>query len=187
MNQKPSLIAEKRNILIIFDLDETLVHSTRELPNRKEDFRIGDYYVFKRPFLDSVLTNLSKYFYLAIWSSGTEEYINLAVERIKPPDLKFEFIWSRANCTLRYDNQSNDYYYAKKIDKVKKLGFSKEKILIIEDKYPSVKQNYGNCIIVKPYKGYEDDELLLLNDYLITLKDTQNVLTIEKRQWQSKM
>jgi carboxy-terminal domain RNA polymerase II polypeptide A small phosphatase len=187
MNQNPTSLSPKRNILIIFDLDETLIYATKVLLDRIEDFRIGDYYVFKRPFLDSVVVNLSQYFSLAVWSSGTEDYVKDITEKLMSTGVKFEFIWSRANCTVHFDKDYNDYFYIKKIDKVRKLGFAKEKILIIEDQYQNVHLNYGNAIIVKPFRGDDDNELLSLCNYLLTFKDTQNVLNIDKRNWQTKM
>ena len=63
------------------------------------------------------------------------------------------------------------------------MGFPIDKILIIEDLPGNVSTNYGNAIIVTPYIGVDDNELLLLNHYLVSLKDAENVRTIEKRNW----
>jgi len=187
MNQDLNFESLERSILIIFDLDETLIFSTKELQDRFEDFKIGDFYVFKRPFLDSVLVNLSLYFSLAIWSSGTEDYVKDITEKLISTGVKFEFVWSRVNCTLHFDIDYNDYFYIKKIDKVRKFGFSREKILIVEDLYKNVHMNYGNAIIVSPFRGSDDNELLSLCNYLLTFKNIQNVLNIDKRNWLTKM
>lgn len=175
--------AYQKKILIIFDLDDTLIRSSRKLLKRKEDFVVGDFLVYKRPHLDSMLINLSSYFYLAIWSSGTEMYVNSVVEQMTPDGVLYEFIWSRAHCTPHLDTEKNEYYSQKRIKKVCKMGFPIDKILIIEDLPGNVSTNYGNAIIVTPYVGVDDNELLLLNHYLVSLKDAENVRTIEKRNW----
>ena len=186
MNQHPTHIGTNDKILIIFDLDETLVHTTKESLARKEDFMIGEYYGYKRPFLEFLLMNLSPYFSLAIWSSGTELYVISVIEKITPDRIKFEFIWSRGKCTHRFDPDYNDYYYAKKLEKVEKLGFTKNRILIIEDIPKNVTLNYGNAVLIKPYTGSDDNELEILCNYLISIKDAQNIRAIDKRRWKTK-
>ena len=186
MNQNQTDIDTNKKILVIFDLDETLVHTTKESLARKEDFMIGEYYGYKRPFLNFLLMNISPYFSLAIWSSGTELYVNSVIDKITPDTIKFEFIWSRGKCTQRFDPDNNDYFYAKKLEKVEKLGFSKDRLLIIEDLHRNISLNYGNALLVKPFRGIDDNELELLCSYLIPINDMQNVRAIDKRGWKSK-
>jgi hypothetical protein len=50
--------AEKK--LLILDLDETLVYATEEKLERQEDFIVGQYYVYKRPFYTSLLSFVGK-------------------------------------------------------------------------------------------------------------------------------
>jgi len=183
MTNSKIITMDQQKILIIFDLDDTLIRSSRKLLHREEDFRAGDYLVYKRPFLDAMLINLSRHFYLAIWSSGTEFYVNSIVEQMTPARIQYAFVWSRAKCTPHLDTERNEYYSQKRLKKVCGLGFSMEKILIIEDTPGNVVTNYGNAIIVKPFIGKDDDELLLLNNYLETLKDEENVRKIDKRGW----
>lgn len=60
--------------------------------------------------------------------------------------------------------------------------------MIVDDTPHKSKDNYGNAIYPKEYKGDKNDnELLLLADYLLTLKDKTNVRRIEKRGWKSKL
>ena len=186
MNKNLKDIGANKKILIILDLDETLIHSTREPLGKKEDFMIGEFYVYKRPSLDFLLLHLSQYFSLAVWSSGTELYVNSVIEKITPDLINFEFIWSRGKCTQRFDPDYNDYFYAKKLEKVEKLGFTKSRILIIEDLFKNVSSNYGNTVLVKPYVGIDDNELELLCNYLISIKNILDVSAIDKRGWKSR-
>ena len=186
MDQYNTKASENKKILVIFDLDETLIHSTRKSLTRKEDFKIGEFYVHKRPYLDFLFANLSKYFSFAIWSSGTKFYVDSVMEKLTPSGINFEFIWSRAKCTQRFDPDYNDYFYAKKLEKVEKLGFTKSRILIIEDLFKNVSSNYGNTVLVKPYVGIDDNELELLCNYLISIKNILDVSAIDKRGWKSR-
>ncbi len=80
------------------------------------------------------------------------------------------------------------YSYAnlKDLKKVKKKGYNLNQILVIDDTPKKLSRNYGNHIKIKPFVGDPNDqELLLLEKYLITLKSAPNVRTIEKRGWQN--
>lgn len=187
MNQFDTLALENKKILVIFDLDETLIHSSRKELARKEDFMIGEFYVYKRPYLDLLLINLSEYFSFAIWSSGSKFYVDSVMEKLTPSGIKFEFNWSREKCTLRFDPEYHNHFYAKKLEKVEKLGFSKARVLIIEDIPKNVTFNYGNAVLVNQYIGNDDNELEALCNYLISLKDIMDVRPIEKRGWRQKL
>ena len=51
---------EKEKLLLILDIDETLVHATRNKLDRKENFKIFDYYVYERPYLLEFLNEVKK-------------------------------------------------------------------------------------------------------------------------------
>ena len=89
--------------LIIFDLDETLIHSTEIELNHKCDFRVGKYYTYKRPYVDNLLSYCMKIFNIAVWSSATELYTKEVVQQIFPEVDKLCFVWSRDKCTYRID------------------------------------------------------------------------------------
>jgi NLI interacting factor-like phosphatase len=46
-------------ILLILDLDETLIYATEEPLQRVPDFIIGPYAVYRRPYLTEFLTSCS--------------------------------------------------------------------------------------------------------------------------------
>ena len=104
-------------------------------------------------------------------------------------DVEFQFIWGRNEATQKrqlsdYYETGNDteFYYVKSLKKVKRKGYGLERILIIDDSPHKSKLNYGNAIYPKSYKGeLEDNELLILIDYIESIKDESNFRTIEKR------
>lgn len=183
-------------ILLILDLDETLIHARYKPLDRAPDFNIFEYAVYKRPYLLEFLQEMNEDFLLAIWSSASDDYVNKIVKKIIPDGIILEFCWGRKRCTYRqnihvddnlyYATNTDHYNYQKPLRKVKKKGYSIEKILIVDDSPHKCQQNYGNAIYPMEYNGeINDKELLYLSQYLKTLKDSSNVRNIEKRGWRN--
>ncbi len=172
--------------LVVLDLDETLVHAADARLPVKEDFQFDKYFVYKRPGLDIFLQRLSAHFRLGIWSSADDEYVKQIVDSITPADVAFEMVWGRSRCSFKRDFTYDVYYFEKRLDKLKKKGFRLEHILLVDDTPEKARNNYGNAIYLTPFTGDpEDDELEPLFTYLLTLKEVENVRTIEKRNWRT--
>ncbi|WP_299889997.1 HAD family hydrolase [uncultured Lacinutrix sp.] len=190
---------EENKILLVLDIDETLVHATPTELNRKADFKVFNYYVYLRPYLNHFLNEIKNDFSVAVWSSASDDYVEEVVKIIFPEEMKLEFVWGRSRCKpkrfLNVDNFGNyesrylDHYnFIKPLKKVKKKGFSLDKILIIDDTPHKSSDNFGNAIYPKEYLGeLDDDELKALSEYLKTLKDKTNVRKIEKRGWRNNL
>jgi RNA polymerase II subunit A small phosphatase-like protein len=184
-----------KEILLILDLDETLIHASAEHIRDDFNFQVYKYFIYKRPGLDNFLRFCAQHFRLAIWSSASDDYVNAVVEQILPSGVSLEFVWGRSRCTPfllpQYDEQgfynldfSSRYEFAKRLKKITRRGFSLQKVLIVDDTPEKVLHNYGNAIYTKPYYGSTtDNELTHLANYLLTLKNVENVRTIEKRHW----
>jgi carboxy-terminal domain RNA polymerase II polypeptide A small phosphatase len=186
---------EEDKILLILDLDETLIHSSDEEPEEGFDFKVFNYFVVKRPYLDHFLDECSHYFKLAVWSSSSDDYAAMVVENIFLPGIKPAFAWGRSKATFRpvgwYDDFScqgfSHYDFVKRLRKIKPMGYSLERTLMVDDTPHKLKENYGNAIYIKEFNGEkEDEELLHLLEYLLTIRDCDNVLRIEKRNWRRK-
>ncbi len=185
----------KEKILLVLDLDETLIHATETELDRKADFKIFDYHVYKRPFLKEFFDQIKDHFLLAVWSSASDDYVEEIVKHIFPKEIKLEFVWGRSRCTYKRnlrideygyydDNALNHYNYVKHLKKVKKHGYDQGKILIVDDSPHKCQDNYGNAIYPKEFKGeQQDDELKLLAPYLKTFIGKKTVMKIEKRNW----
>jgi len=185
-------------ILLILDLDETLIHATGQPLEFKADFEIFNYQVYKRPFLNQFLEEVKDDFLLAIWSSASDDYVEKVIQQIIPKNIELEFIWGRSRCTYRrnlhideygyYDSDYfNHYHYIKPLKKLKRRNYRLDRILIVDDSPHKCKDNYGNAIYPSPFTGDpNDNELKLLSPYLKSLKDKENLRHIEKRNWQLK-
>lgn len=78
--------------------------------------------------------------------------------------------------------------YIKDLKKVKRLGYSLERILFIDDTPGKMARNYGNAVYVTPFEGDEqDDELERLADYLSTIRNEPNFRWLEKRGWRNRI
>jgi TFIIF-interacting CTD phosphatase-like protein len=177
----------KSDKLLILDLDETLIHASKNQLPVIEDFMLDAYYVHKRPYLDQFLVDISQHYSIGIWSSADDAYVEEMVNRVKPPSLTLEILWGRSRCSLKRDLAHDTYYFEKRLDKLKKTGFKPDQVIIVDDSPEKSRANYGNVIYIKEFTGNRNDrELLHLYDYLLTLKSVENIRAIEKRGWRSK-
>jgi TFIIF-interacting CTD phosphatase-like protein len=171
--------------LLILDIDETLLHS-RETPlARQSDLRAGEYHVYLRPHAQLFLASVSEYYDLAVWSSATKGYLKTVVDALmvdqKAPLL---FVWDRSRCTRRMDFVEQETFFLKDLKKAHRKGFNLNRVLILEDEPRKVQRHYGNAVYVKPYEGeIDDDELLILAQYLQSICHIEDFRSLEKRSW----
>jgi TFIIF-interacting CTD phosphatase-like protein len=178
--------AEKK--LLILDLDETLIYSTEMKLKRSQDFVVGQYLVYKRPFLHEFIEFCIENFNVAVWTSSTSSYAVEIVANIfqNPSDLKF--IWSKTRCTISFDLDLQETFLEKKMTKVRGRGYDLKKVIVVDDLPQVWRNSYGNLVRVKSFFGEADDnELQKLIAYLEKLKDVENIRKIEKRTWQNRI
>jgi TFIIF-interacting CTD phosphatase-like protein len=172
--------------LLILDLDETLVFATEEKLSGVEDFRVGEYFVYKRPGLDRFITFAFAHFRVAVWTSSGADYAKQAISRVFPDFERLEFAWTKERCTLRHDSELQTRYWIKDLKKVRRLGHSLENILVVDDSPRKLERNYGNHICIAPFEGDPaDHEFERLEAYLLWLKDIANVRSVNKRHWRT--
>ncbi len=177
-------MSEPASILLILDIDETLVYASEKRLAQEPDCRVGPYFVYVRPYLQEFLQSCNEHFRLAVWSSSSADYLKAIVTAILPNELKLEFVWGRERCIQRFDGELQEIYYVKDLKKVRRLGFHLDRMLILDDTPKKVERNFGNAISAKRYFGDPDDsELLHLSRYLKALASVPNVRCVEKRGW----
>jgi len=168
--------------LLVLDLDETLIFATKTTLDYPADFQVGKYAVYKRPHVDDFLRTCHQWFEVAVWTSASPDYAAGVVANLfkETPS----FIWTRDHCALVPNYALGEQVMVKTLAKLKRYGYQLEQILVIDDSPEKHIRNYGNLIIVSPFIGNpKDRELLLLLPYLETLRNVENVRTIEKRHW----
>lgn len=176
--------------LLILDLDETLVHATTApLFHRDADFRVGFFHVYERPQVRTFLSACFDLFTVAVWTSGSPTYAAEIVAQLwgeRASELLF--VWASDRGSRAYDAEMQELYPRKNLTKVRRrYRWPLESVLIVDDTPKKWEQSYGNLVRVSPFEGDPtDDELPKLLTYLRTLRDTENVRTVEKRGWQKK-
>ncbi len=145
---------------------------------------MGEYSVYRRPGLSAFLDFAVSHFETAVWTSSTKSYAADLVAALFPDPTVLKFVWARERCVHRRDLETGETIWIKDLKKVKRLGYSLDQVLIVDDSPEKVTRNYGNFIWVTPYEGSPaDDELAALAIYLTGLAQCENVRSIEKRLW----
>jgi RNA polymerase II subunit A small phosphatase-like protein len=173
-------------LLVILDLDETLVHACETPLSVPASFSIGKYLVHKRPHLDGFLASLRGAYRVAIWTASGRAYAEQVVCTIAPWHAELAFFWSAERCTDHFDHETRSHSTIKKLRKVAALGFDLERVVVIDDSPEKHVRNYGNLIPITPFEGdMSDAELPALLAYLHWLDSQPNVRAIDKRAWRT--
>lgn len=171
--------------LLILDLDETLWHGT--LSAGRVSFAL-------RPHLREFLEQVSETYDLAVWSSATADWIEEGFNVVKRKtgfDLPARcfFVWDRSRCTLKR-TEDGDYEWRKPARKLRtgwiRSLYPRERILAADDTPRKWACGYGHLVRVSEWTGdAQDDELLKLAAYLVSIADEPDLLRLEKRGWRS--
>ena len=174
--------------LLVLDLDETLIYATEQPMSREVDFTVGQYFVYKRPFLNEFLAYCFENFDVGVWTTSTASYASAVIDNITERTQNLQFVWARDRCTWAFDEQIMERVLTKKLDKLRKRGFGPESIIVIDDTAVAWRSSYGNLVNVTRFEGDEsDDELGHLPEYLELLKDHENIRSVEKRNWRARI
>jgi len=154
--------------LLIFDLDETLVHATTEPFNHPADFECLGYFIYRRPYITELLAQVSRHYDIAVWSSSSREYVDAVVERIFGMQFEVKFSWAVDRCVQRVHPQSNGYVYIKDLRKVQGQGYQVDQIIMVDDSPEKLARQPRNHIAIAPFTGQQGDiELVGLMEDLI--------------------
>lgn len=139
---------------LIFDLDDTLIHSSLSPPNSYvESFKSGNppIYISERPGLDNLLQKYSKLFDIFIFTSGERLYADPII-RIIWPFLDEQHKLFRNSCTFENFEVHKD---------LKAFNRPENEIILVEDNVLSKKYFPENTIIVPKWFGEPNDKILI--------------------------
>ena len=126
-------------LLLILDLDETLIYATETPLEREPDFVVGDFFhVYERPGLADFVRSVSADFMVAVWTSASDSYAAAIVRHVFPDPGQLQFVWTRKRCTYRLDIVTGEAVGVKNLEKVRRRGFALESVLIVDDR-PNVR------------------------------------------------
>lgn len=180
--------ASTDRLLLVLDLDETLVHASEVELDRAADLRALSYHVYRRPHAERFIAYALANFDVGVWTSSGRFYAEAVVAALFPPQ-SLRFVWSSERCSISRDWTTGEYLNRKRLKKLKRHGYRLERMLAIDDTASKHAYNYGNLVCVREYLGEDesDDELLRLMAYLDRLAHEPNVRTIEKRRWRERL
>lgn len=182
--QRITGMTERSRQLLVLDLDETLIYAAEEPLERACDFKVGPYFVYKRPFVEDFLSQCAQWFDLAVWTTSSEDYAASIVRHIFPGDTELSFVWARERCTTSFNSETAEQFWIKDLKKLKKQGYLLSKIIVVDDSPEKLKRQYANLVRVEPFLGDPNDrELNLLKPFLAHLTTVDDVRKVEKRNW----
>ena len=140
-------------ITVIFDLDETLVHTEAFKPHPSVQiitFPNSEDYVFLRPGADVVLKYCYDNFDCFIFTAANQAYADFIIDYLCPsipPDHRFY----RNSCYIKN---------GRAIKYISMFNRDPQKIVLIDDNYYNSQANNENVLKIEPWRGYPDDLLI---------------------------
>jgi RNA polymerase II subunit A small phosphatase-like protein len=147
--------------LVVFDLDETLVHATQELLNHAHGFEVPPYFVYVRPFATELIHFCAQRFDIAVWSSSSEKYVEAVTANLFGASYPTTFSWAVNRCVQKVDPRTNGYVYIKDLRKAQKHGYTVDEILMIDDSPEKLQRQPRRHLHIAPYTGDPGDRELL--------------------------
>jgi carboxy-terminal domain RNA polymerase II polypeptide A small phosphatase len=173
-------------LLVVFDLDETLMHGTNAISEEQADFMSGPHRCLLRPHARTLVEECLARFDVGVWTSAGEHHAANVVDAIFGGSTNLHFVWSNDRCTKTRNLETDEFVYLKDLSKLKKLGFSMDRMVAIDDSPEKHARNFGNLLRVSEWTGdQEDEELLDVSRYLNWLGAQANVRRVEKRGWRN--
>ena len=190
---KPLISAESAlsksppRLLVIFDLDETLVavHQIKEgsAPHKEdeskafdmkfsvktkkgEQFRFGVHF---RPYLLEVLEELNKSCELAVFTAADKEYADVILKHIDKNNSYFKRRWYKNDCIKLANNQN-----IKDLRSIEGLNMSRS-VLVDNSSICFGYQMLNGVPITNFYGNANDTELMSLKDYILHLSKCEDV------------
>ncbi|KAK6465510.1 mitochondrial inner membrane protein required for protein import [Scheffersomyces coipomensis] len=161
----PAPEAYRRPLTLVLTLDDLLVHSSWDT---KHGWRTA-----KRPGLDYFLGYLSQYYEIVIFGSNYQVYSDKTVNKLDPYHAFISFALFKEAC--RYKDGKN-------IKDLSLLNRDLGKTIMIEVDETCASLQPENSIVLKPWEGKSDDDLIKLIpflEYLATqpVKDVRPILS----------
>ncbi|MEM9195783.1 MAG: HAD family hydrolase [Myxococcota bacterium] len=173
--------------LLVLDLDETLVYADVIARGAPGERTVGPYFVVERPGLRPFIERCLEWFAVGIWTASTRDYAGPVVREFVDLE-RLAFLWDRKRCTWHHDIDTREHGYLKDLRKLRRRGYRKEQILVVDDSPRKLKRSYGNLIRIDAFEGDPADrELDALLVYLEALGPVPNVRRIEKRGWRTRI
>jgi len=184
-------VGEKEMTTLVFDLDETLVHTTEKGPGRDRrfgrppDYDLGDLVGWLRPGMAELLPYVFKRYRVVVWTAGTREYANEIVPIIFGQHTnQLAAVLAAEDCGQRLENHGWHLYAKTPYKPLCGQGLDMARTLIIDDRAETASDNIENLILM-PVFNEDDDYLLRLVQFLNRHRFDRlgDVRSVDKTAW----
>ena len=173
-------------MLVILDLDETLVHVPDHPIGRRADFTVLGHEGYRRPHLDDFLGELRGRYEVAIWTTARRDYAEEILTAIVPWRSDLAFVWAREDCSLHTDEATGHQGAVKDVGGVSGEGYDLARVVMVDDSPEKHPRSSANLIPVTPFLGDPGDaELPVVAAFIHSLAKQADVRTVEKRRWRT--
>jgi RNA polymerase II subunit A small phosphatase-like protein len=161
--------------LIVFDLDETLVHATETALQHAHTFQVGPYFVYVRPFAFELIRFCASHFKIAVWSSSSQHYVEAVTAELFGTSFPVAFSWAVSKCVQKVDAKSNGYVYIKDLRKALKYGYGADEIIMIDDSPEKLQRQPARHLCLSAFTGDPlDAELLAVIEHVKAMAGIQS-------------
>jgi TFIIF-interacting CTD phosphatase-like protein len=163
------LLNPPSRLLVIFDLDETLIYnSAREYPNHSP-------IIFPRPYYYEMFSKISEFYEIWVWSASERHYIDAILKNMDPTRAFIKKVLCREDCTVSKEN-----YLIKDIGRFSNLDLSQ--VVIVDNVALSYILNLENGLLVSSYNGSHNDiELVNITGILMAARYEPDIRTALKK------
>lgn len=151
-----NLFRSLKPLILVLDLDETLVHCKKEKPDFEceeltvfgKEGKTERYFISKRPDLGHFIEELSKFYTLVVFTSSQQEYADSVIDHI---DLRrrIKQRFYRKSCIRDVNGYVKDL-------RVTKLPL--DRTIMVDNSRIAFKMNEENAIHIKPWLGIDESD-----------------------------
>ncbi|CAK89905.1 unnamed protein product (macronuclear) [Paramecium tetraurelia] len=162
---------------IVFDLDETLIHCNESiqvpgdviLPIKFPSGEIIEASINIRPYAQQVLQTLHKHFEIIVFTASHSCYANVVIDYLDPHKNVIAHRFFRDSCM-----QTEEGAYIKDLRVIGNRSLS-DMVLVDNAAYSFCLQQLNGIPIINYYDNKMDQELLYLQNYLMSLRTVRDV------------
>jgi RNA polymerase II subunit A small phosphatase-like protein len=89
----PPIAMNIASMLVILDLDETLIHTTTTpLDHQPAHFKMANYWLYERPYVRDFIQFCLSHFRVAVWTSSNQPYAQAVTAHLFNHPEQLEFI-----------------------------------------------------------------------------------------------
>lgn len=174
----------RSDTLLVLDLDETLIHSTRTPLDRRPDFWWAGYAVYERPGVRRFLERCLDRFEVAVWTASDRGYALPVIERLVALD-RLSFVLTGERCVVKLDPATGQQVVVKNLAVVQRRGWALSRVLAVDNHPTTWLLNPDNGLRIPDYRGEpEDDVLEALGGYLeACVAHAPDVRQVDRTPW----